>query len=64
MSRSFLWSAVVVISLLGIGGVAAAIHHSAPAATFATPTVSIDPYGMQATIDVGTLPEQQCTDLI
>jgi len=59
MSKSFLWSAVVVISLLCLGGVAASRLHSSPTVTSA---VSINPYEMQATVK--GLPEQQFVDLI
>jgi hypothetical protein len=62
MSKTILWSAVVAISLLAAGGVAALSLHSSPAGTFVTSPVSIDPFEAQATIK--SLPEQQVGDLI
>jgi hypothetical protein len=62
MSKSFLWSAVIVISLLCVGGVAASRLHSSATDTFVTSAVSIDPDEIQATIK--GLPEQQFVDLI
>jgi hypothetical protein len=50
MSKTFLWSTVVAISLLAAGGVAALSLHASPAGTFATSSVSIDPFEAQATI--------------
>lgn len=62
MSKTFLWSAVVAISLLAAGGVAALSLHSSPAGTFVTSPVSIDPFAVQATIK--GLPEQEFVDLM
>jgi hypothetical protein len=62
MSKTFLWSAVVVISLLGAGGVAALSLHSSPTRTFVTSPVNIDPGKIQATMKA--LPEQEFADLI
>lgn len=62
MSKTFLWSAVVAISLLAAGGVAAFSLHSSPADTFVTSAVSIDPFEAQATMKA--LPEQEFADLI
>jgi hypothetical protein len=62
MSKTFLWSTVVAISLLAAGGVAALSLHASPAGTFATSSVSIDPFEARATIK--GLPEQQFADLI
>jgi hypothetical protein len=50
MSKTFLWSAVVAISLLAAGGVAALSLHASPAGTFVTSSVGIDPFEAQATI--------------
>lgn len=50
MSKTFLWSTVVAISLLAAGGVAALSLHASPAGTFATSSGSIDPFEAQATI--------------
>jgi hypothetical protein len=50
MSKTFLWSTVVAISLLAAGGVADLSLHASPAGTFATSSVSIDPFEAQATI--------------
>jgi hypothetical protein len=50
MSKTFLWSTVVAISLLAAGDVAALSLHASPAGTFATSSVSIDPFEAQATI--------------
>ena len=62
MSKAFLWSAVVAISLLAAGGVAALSLHPSPAGTFVTSSLSIDPDEIQATIKA--LPEQESADLI
>jgi hypothetical protein len=62
MSKTFLWSAVVAISLLAAGGVAALSLHTSSTGTFATSSVSIDPFEAQATMKA--LPEQEFVDLI
>jgi hypothetical protein len=61
MSKTLLWSAVVVITLLAAGGVALSLH-SSPTGTFVTSPVSIDPFEAQATMKA--LPEQELVDLI
>jgi hypothetical protein len=62
MSKTFLWSAVVAISLLAAGGVAALSLHASPTGTFVTSSVGIDLFEAQATIKA--LPEQEFADLI
>jgi hypothetical protein len=62
MSKTFLWSAIVAISLLAAGGVAALSLHASPTGTFVTSSIGIDPFEAQATIKA--LPEQEFADLI
>lgn len=50
MSKTFLWSTVVAISLLAAGGVAALSLHASSTDTFVASSVSIDPFEAQATI--------------
>jgi DNA-binding transcriptional LysR family regulator len=63
MSRRFLLSAVALISLLGVGAIAASRLHSSPAGRSITPPVSIDPYQIQATINPRMLPQQRGVSL-